>query len=174
MHISYFITDLEAQFLSLSSKKLTSAVPVFSAVKCINPDAAKGQSFGYSSLEFDTEIQHGIFDLKTGIFTVKTPGFYQFNFSAHVKFCSSSQYGKKQHTRNRIELCVDGEAKAGSYSCRPPLTSSSDLYYQPVCISAHLLLKFGEKVGVYITEGKTTDWPPSYPTRFSAILLAPK
>ncbi len=54
-------------------------------MKCINPEADEGQSFGYSTLEFETKSDHGTFDMATGIFTVKTAGIYQFNFSGFVK-----------------------------------------------------------------------------------------
>ena len=136
-------------------------VPVFGAANCINPDAFQGQSFGFSALEFDTKREHGSFKLKTGIFTVKTPGLYLFNFSAHVSTFSSC----RSHC---ISLKVDGIVKA----VFDTKTSAHEKEYQAVVLSALVPLKTGGKVGVYLTEGKLFQLgTEGHVARFSGILF---
>ena len=73
-----------------------------------------------------------------------------------------------------IELRVDGDPKAVSYNSRSQPQCDSKPYYHPIRISALLSLKFGQMVGVYVTEGKIYECPPACTTRFSAILFTPK
>ena len=153
---------MEAQIRALSNKKLAGrVVPVFGAANCINLDAFKGQSLGFSALEFDTKTEHGSFKLKTGIFTVKTPGFYQFSFSGHVSTFSSIRY-------SCISLKVDGIVKA----VFDTKTSAYEKEYQAVALTALVPLKTGEKVGVYLTEGQLFQLgTEGHVARFSGILL---
>ena len=73
---------MEEQFEKMNKKG--SSIPVFSVKKCTNPNAVKDQSFAFSATDFMTESEHGDFELSTGIFSVKTPGVYQFQFTGYM------------------------------------------------------------------------------------------
>ena len=134
--------------------------PSFSAFKCANSEAPEGHSIGYANLDFETKGEHGSFHLSTGIFSVKTAGIYQLNFSGHVAT------NKDGHT-HCYTIRVDGVVKAVYYSHTP----TDEEWYQPVSLSALLPLKSGEKVGVYLGVGKLYEGFPQFITRFSGILL---
>lgn len=158
--LNFLSSDLQAQIRSLETRNPTNAVPVFSVVKCINPAPARGQSFGFSSREFQDKKEHGKFDLSTGIFTVKTAGIYQFNFSGHVTTDPIS-------TEHYFVLKVDDVVKDVSFT---RLFSSTE-EFQRVSLSAVLKLKTGEKVGVFVSAGKLYEGVPEFQTRFSGILF---
>ena len=128
-------------------KNSSNVAPVFSVKNCSNPGAGPNQSLAYSNLEFEIRTEHGDFDLKTGIFTVKTAGIYQFQFSGHVQCVNS--------TSNRLELRV------GSSKVATCLNNSYSEGYQQANISALLSLKSGQKVGVFLISGKLMDTSPN-------------
>jgi len=104
-------------------------------VKCINPEAEEGQYFGYSTLEFETKSEHGTFDMATGIFTVKTAGIYQFNFSGFVKT-------DKDNQTHFFAIKVGEDVK----SCFYVHSASLKQEFQTVSLSALFPLKVGERV----------------------------
>ena len=89
------------------------AIPVFSVKKCINPSASKGQSFAYSSVDFKSDTEHGDFELSTGIFSVKTPGIYQFQFNGYIEKNLNESIPSCNF---QFELRVDGIMKPSSYT----------------------------------------------------------
>ena len=108
--------------------KKGSSIPVFSVKKCTNPNAVKDQSFAFSATDFMTESEHGDFELSTGIFSVKTPGVYQFQFTGHV--LSTLILNQDIAVSNsRFELRVDGIMKAISYFSSGLTMSSSNSRY---------------------------------------------
>ena len=163
--------------------KKGSSIPVFSVKKCTNPSAVKDQSCAFSATDFMTESEHGDFELSTGIFSVKTPGVYQFQFTGHV--LSTLILNQDIAASNsRFELRVDGIMKAISYFSSGLTMSSPNPRYgantvtfssnvtQPVVLTALLPLKAGEKVGVYPISGTIQEAEPAYVTRFSGILVS--
>ena len=89
-----------------------------------------------------TETKHGEYHPRTGIFAIKTPGTYLFNFHA---------WSDKKGTR--VELCVNGIQKATSLDIGDrEMNGSSE--YQRICISTELLLKADDEVGIFAITGK--------------------
>jgi len=168
---------LKEQILVISKKPDVppSAIPIFSVMQCSNAvdDFKKTFSLAYSAFDIRIKKEYGDFNLKTGLFTVSVPGVYQFNFNSHVKFFKP-QYGDKQCRSHKIELRVDGEPKAVSFGNRSYIQYTSDIYHLPVRISALLSLKLGETVDIFLSEGVLYECPPTFTTRFSAILFTPK
>ena len=145
---------------------ISNIVPVFAAKKCINPDALHGESFGFSSLEFETKEEHGSFDLPTGIFTAKTAGIYQLNFSGHVLVDELTEC-------HHFILKVDNTnytIKAVFFSRLSPIHDLK--LFQPAVITSVVSLKSGQKVGVYVNVGQIYQGLPSFVTQFSGILYA--
>lgn len=91
----------------------------------------------------DTEVDHGQFDLSSGIFTAKTKGKYQLEFKAFAFF-------DNENKNHRVQLRVNGNTRINSenYSKRD-ITGN-----QAVVISALLPLEMGDKVGIYPESGK--------------------
>lgn len=145
-------------------KMSNNVIPVFSVQQCINPDASRNQSLGYSIHDFPPKFQHGEFNIKMGIFTAKTAGIYQFHFSSHVCLVGTNSVASLQ-----IDLKVDGTTKAVSFT---QLSSTSvTTGYHPIDLLALLQLKPGQKVGVYLVDGKLHE-NLKVSTRFSGILFA--
>ena len=138
-------------------------MPVFAAKKCINPEALHGESFGFSSLEFETKEEHGSFDLPTGIFTANTEGIYQFNFSGHVSIDELTEC-------HHFILKVDNTIKDVFFSRLSPIHDLE--LFQPAVITSVVSLKSGQKVGVYVNVGQIYQGLPSFVTQFSGILYA--
>ncbi len=138
------------------------AIPVFSVKRCSNPKPAQRESisFAFVYLDIETNTDHGDFDLPTGIFSVKTTGIYDLNFTAHVQTC---KWIKIHH----IDLRVNGLFKAVSYT----QTSSDDEEYRPITISAVLPLTCGEKVSIVLVEGGLYE-DQYHVARFTGVLLA--
>lgn len=114
-------------------RKLPTNVPIFSVLKCTNPAAAKGESFGYSTFVTETQTAHGHFDLPSGIFTVKTAGNYQLNFNTHVGFTTGG-------LNHGFALKINDKIVAASFN---------SVGYQPVGISALVSPKTGDKIGIF-------------------------
>lgn len=138
---------------------------VFSAKNCINPTAATGHSFGFSTVDFKTRADYGTFDLAKGIFTVKMPGLYQLNFSSHALVNVNSG----AYIQN-YEMRVDGTVKALYHTYMYPQHG----VYNPVLISALLPLKSGEKVGVFSVSGSLHEDATKYITCFSCVFVSDK
>lgn len=133
---------------------------------CINSTAAANKSFGYSTVDFDTETEFGDLDLTTGIFTVEQPGLYQVNFNSNVYMTSGS-------FQRSFEMRLNGVSHA-RYN-NQVYDSSGYGVYQPVNISALLPLKVGDKVGVFAISGNLhEDASNHYITRFSCLFLSGK
>ena len=151
--------DLRDQIRTLASSRTTNVVPVFS-VKYAKGYDPRNKFF---SSEFDTKTEHGNFDSKTGIFIVKTPGIYQFNFNGHVKM------GTWNDRTHHFELRVNESVKA---SCYISTKSEADGFH-PVDLSALLNLNVGDSVGVYRVVGQLYEHLGSnFFTRFSGILIS--
>jgi len=150
--------DLKDQIRTLASRKTTNVVPVFSVRYAKGYDPKNK----FYSLEFDTKTEHGDFDIKTGIFTVKTSGIYQFNFNGHAKM--STRNDRTHH----FELRVNDKVKASFY-----ISSKSEADgYQPVDLSALLNLNKGDSVGVFRVVGQLYEhYESNFFTRFSGTLL---
>jgi len=136
-------------------------VPVFSAFQCANSKAPQGQSIGFAAFDFETKDEHGSFHLPTRIFSVKTAGIYQFNFSGHVTTNRDGHF-------HCFTIRADGDVKAVFYL----LTPTDEEWNRPVSLSALLPLKTSEKVGVYLGAGKLDEGFPQFITSFSGILLS--
>lgn len=145
---------------TLTNRKLPSAIPIFAVRFCINPSTASGKSFGFKTHDFEMKTKHGQLDLPTGIFTVITPGIYQFHFNSTINIL-------RQQSRHFFQLRVDGVAKATSYS----QTASETGGFQPVVISALLPLNAAQKVGVFLVDGALSESGPNLVTQFSATLF---
>ncbi len=138
------------------------AIPVFSVMRCSNPKPAHWESisFAFMDLDIETNIEHGDFDLQTGIFSVKKTGVYDLKFTAHVQ----TNKWTKSH---RIDLRVDGVYKAVSNT----QTSTDNEEHRPIIISAVLPLKCGEKVSIVLVEGGLHE-DQYHVSRFTGVLLA--
>ena len=103
-------------------------------------------------------MEHGDFDLSSGIYTVKTAGIYLLNFNALVNL----------HARSRthcFDLKVNDKTVAVSYNY------SETLGDQPAVISAMVPLNVGDRVGIFANCGKLYQDKFSK-TRFFGILLS--
>ena len=167
------------------------AIPVFSVscnfnpVRCVmlgSPRASWQQAsvqktcLAYSKFNIETKRQHGDFDLESGLFTVRTSGFYQMEF----KFKNDTairHLNQQQGYKGRVELLVDGVTKAvfSQVQDSPELLQSHNMVvFHPVIV----LLKKGEKVGVYpAVDGQLNSWSYSgssyqVSVQFSGGLLA--
>lgn len=161
---------MEIRMDSMTSNKTAS---VFSAKICTNPTATAGTTLGFSTLDFKTLTDYGHFDLAKGIFTVKTPGIYQFNFSSHIYYYVTNlmNSGRDNYMRH-YELRVDGAVKAIYNTYLHPQNGVSNGVYNPVLISALLPLKLGEKVGVFSVNGPLHEDATKYITRFSCVFVS--
>jgi len=138
-------------------------VPVFSVLNCPNPQSRLEQFLTFSTFGFDTKIEHGDFNLRTGLFTVQTEGKYQFHFNAHTKT------GRESRSHIFI-LKVDEQAECVAYS---NWISEANKGFSPVALTALLPLKRGQKVGIMFTSGQLFESTiPGYSSRFFGILLA--
>ena len=135
-------TDFKDQ---IQGSNLVSSIPVFSVIRCNNLAAKKDENFVFSSMMIPTETKHGEYHPRTGIFAIKTPGTYLFNFHA---------WSEKKGTR--VELCVNGFQKATSLDIgdRERDNDRDELGYQRICISTKLLLKAGDEVGIFAITGE--------------------
>jgi len=136
-------------------------VPVFS-VTTINYAATNNQFIPFSTFDFGTKTEHGDFNLRNGIFTVKTAGIYQFHFSGHVHLGRDTIW---QETAHHFEIRVNDKARALAY------TSMSGYHWGiilPVDLSAFMQLNSGDEVGVFRVKGSLLD----FGTRFSCILFS--
>lgn len=115
LFISLVFTDLKAQIQELTRSK--AAVPVFSVVVCTNPlespndqskqaetapasSPIKNEPISFGTFEIETAKEYGDFNLKTGIFTVKKSGIFQFNFTGLTKITDGNHI-------HRFDLSVD-------------------------------------------------------------------
>lgn len=140
----------------------SNAVPVFSVRKCSNPTAERDTFLTFSSLDFETDSKYGVFDLATGLFTVKTAGTYMFKFIGYVS------KGPNKFSHRVAVKGVDGDVKAAvSYTA----TSSKDREYLAVPLSANTAMKIGEKIGIFWAYGDLYDAGHVHVTRFSCFFL---
>lgn len=135
------------------------------------------QSLVFSTFDIETKMKYGNFYLKTGRLPSKSLA--SITFSTNVKMfvpsLSSVPNGPNLSAfdSHKIKLRVGKDTKATSFGSQHTLRSPSEVYFQLVHISVLLQLDSGDVVGVYISEGKIYEWPPTCTTRFSAILLSP-
>lgn len=141
------------------------ASSVFAVRNCINPEATPGESFGFSTVDFPTRSEYGKLDIATGIFTAIKPGIYQFHFDAHV-YGNSSDCGKD--FIRHFELRVNGIRKALFYT----YLNSERSVFDPVVISALLSLNMGDKVGVFLGQGRLCEDDSMYISRFSCVFVS--
>ncbi len=146
------------QVMTLTNRKLASAIPIFAVRRCINPSSAMNKFYAYASHDFEMKSEHAQIDLPTGIVTIQTSGIWQFNFSANCDNVSTHQ----------VELRVDGVAKASSYNYFS--AGSSGNGYYPIVISALLELNAAQKVGIFSVDGKLYEDRPAVTTRFSGTM----
>jgi len=155
------ITGLQAQIHALSNKKSGTVFPVFSVSECTNANGLiRNQPLYFSSFEISTRKEYGEFDLKTGIFTVKKAGVFQFNFTGLAKKTINSPH-------HHSELLVDGCRKAISI-----LTSTVLNGCQPVFLLALLPLIIGQKVSINLVSGELCDAPDNRISRLSCLYFA--
>jgi len=120
----------------------------------------KKKTLAFASYEIEPNKEYGDFDLKTGIFTVKKPGIFHFNFNGLANISK----GPRIH---KVQLWVDGCVKSASYL---NLTLSDG--YQPVLLSALQQLVTGQKVSVSIIDGELFDGPQTEATRFTCVFFS--
>lgn len=158
--------------LDRATNKSIICVPVFSVKECTNPEAARDQSYGFASYSQSnlgkqkTDIkdeQHGVFDLPTGIFTVKTAGYYQLNFYAHSSTHDQLFSGKLFH---RVQLKINKEVVDASLS-----NSGWEDCVVPIVISVVVPLKIGDRVGIFAYLGNLYQDSIRFSTRFYGILF---
>jgi len=129
-------------------------------LECTNPSPSEPESLTFATFEIETKKEYGEFDLKTGLFTVKKSGIFQFNFSGLADVSN----GSRTHD---FELMVDGESKSMSF-----LNMTVAEGYQPVSLSAFLQLMPGQKVSMNLFEGALYDNPKTRATRFSSVFFS--
>lgn len=154
---------MEENVITLTNKKIPSAIPIFSVRTCINPYATANLSFGYTTHDFDVKAEHVQIDLPTGIVTILKSGIYQLIFNSTIQISTS-------YPTHRYELRVDGVAKASSFS----QTASEIGGYEPIVISALLQLNSDQKVGVFAVSNARLyeSGPAQAVTRFSGTLFS--
>jgi len=154
---------MEENVITLTSKKVPSAIPIFAVRTCTNPTAAANASFGYATHDFDVKVDYVQIDLPTGIVTILKSGIYQLIFNSTIQISTSIP-------THRYELRVDGVAKASSFS----QTASEAGGYQPIVISALLQLNADQKVGVFAAgNGRLYESGPAQAvTRFSGTIYS--
>ncbi len=151
---------MQAQIQELAQTKNAVSVPVFSAVVCTNPSATMNESLSFTAFEIEAKKEYGDFDLKTGFFTVKKPGTFQFNFTGLAQM-------KGRSRSHHLELLVDGFWKSMSF-----VNMESSDGYQPVVLSALQQLVTGQKVSVVIRHGELFDNLKTRATRFSCVFFS--
>lgn len=171
-------------FLIAAKKKWTSVVPVFSVKRCTNP-TAKNRYFAFAESDFPTKTEHGVFDDR--IFVIKTPGIYQFQFTAHVRSSTNYHNNNSSAKTHHVELHAKNENNSILFATRSTSGSvknpnhngngkySVSAFYDPVVLTALWPLNAGERVGVFIgdnAENGEIYETDSYVSRFSAILFA--
>jgi len=108
----------------------------------------------------ETNKECGEFNLKTGIFTVKKAGFFQFNFSGLVRITESLR-------AHQFELNVDGATKA---ACFVNLTVAEGV--QQVVISSIQKLNIGQRVAITRVLGGLYDDPNIRTSLFSCLFFS--
>ena len=120
-------------------------VPIFSASKAIQGKPGKPVTF--KRLDFDTCKLHGSFNKDTGVFIVKTAGFYLIQFNGTIS-------GDK--SVSEIVLRVNGKAYSNSYCYHAQADGKSE-HRSPVVFSTLLNLRSGDWVDVLVEMGVIVD-----------------
>ena len=178
----------------MPTNKWSNAITIFSAVKCVNPFcpppkrpkiAARKSTGGFAPritpfpgplsfalFECETAKEHGDFNLRNGVFTVKTSGLYLLHFSGYYeKYGFSYDAGTGVHLN---KYRADGSfittiaTSIGSGQFR----RSKLIEYPPVVVTALLPLKAGDKIVAFTNTARLHETPPTYTTRFSGILFS--
>ena len=123
------------------------------------------------------------------IFIIKTPGIYQFQFTAHVRSSTTNHNNNSFAKTHHVELhaktednkilfatrSTSGSVKNPSHNGNPKYSISA--FYDPIVLTALWPLNAGERVGVSIGDnaefGEIYE-SDSHVSRFSAILFADK
>ncbi len=158
--LSFRVSGLQTQFQALKETKTAAPFPVFSVRECTNPSGSKNDSLFFASFEMETKKEYGNFDLKTGIFTVKKSGIFQFNFTGIVKLTGTVKV-------NQFDLTVDGSRKSLCFA-----TSTASEGSQLVGISAILKLNIGQKVSMIRISGELYDAPGMRTSLFSCVFFS--
>jgi len=168
--------------LAMPGKK---AITVFSANKeCFSPLGSShkppwrkskcGHIFpgllAFSNFESHPVEKHGDFDLKTGTFTVKTSGVYLLHFSG---YCDGKGMAKDSTRGACVQLRIEGSFNsiAKSIDADSVRRLFKSIEYPPVVISTLVPLKAGQKIKAFANRSWLHEAPPTYITRFSAILF---
>lgn len=133
-----------------------------SARRCINLGAAPGESLAFLlwRQENPQQPQHGYFN-SSGIFTVRTPGNYQFIFKGHVKLTSD-------HLSHQFDLKLNGKTVASSLTHSTVEVTTNAV--QLVDLTAFLSLKTGDEVGIFVNHGQIYEGE-NYRTKFHGIYI---
>jgi len=109
-------------------------------------------------IPFQKEVLNlgGAMDLTTGLFTAPVNGVYHFEFAALKDYSTSSE--------SYVHLVVNGKEFATSYA------KDGTFFIGHSGISASLLLKAGDKVGMEKPSGGFADWHHRY-THFTGWLV---
>ena len=166
------------------TKKWPNAIPVFSVKMCLNsdkklavptPNKKKRSSepspglLGYSTADFKTRKQHGVFNLSNGTFTVKTPGAYLFHFSGYYLESDCKFYSGRAQIR--VNGCPVARSADSSHSYGNHFDDADDS--KPATISSFLSLGAGDTVDSFSEMPLAQDHEPElYMTRFSAIYFS--
>lgn len=161
------------------------AITVFSTKKCHSPlspnkNPAPWRKSKCSHIfpglltfcDFDSRpvVEHGDFHLQTGTFTVKTSGMYQLYFSG---FCDGKRMAKDRTRGACVQLKIEGSFNsiAKSIDADSVRRLNKSIEYPPIVISALVPLKAGEKIKAFANRSWLHEAPPTYTTRFSAVLF---
>ena len=136
------------------------AVPVFTAMRSMTTQILVGRYVTFTKIESSGLELHGVFNLKTGIFTVHTDGIYHFFFSG------LSSDGSSDPTH--VELRVNGEKKESAYS-----NLNCSFGHHSVVLFALFPLKKGDEVGIFLISGNVLE-SPRLLTLFSGVLFIDK
>lgn len=98
----------------------------------------------------------GAMNLDTGLFSAPVNGIYHFEFAALKHYSTSSE--------SYVHLVVNGKEVGTSFA------KEGDFFIGHSGISASLLLKAGDKVGIEKTDGGFADWYHRY-THFTGRLV---
>jgi len=181
--------------LAMPTNKWSNAITIFSVVKCMNPYcppskkpkvAARKSTGGvaprhypfpgplsFALFECETAKEHGDFNLRNGVFTVKTSGLYLLHFSGYYEKSGFSYNPDTGVKLNKYQ--ADGSfvtTIATSIGSPGEVRRSNLIEYPPVVVTALLPLKAGDKIVAFTSTARLHDAPPAYTTRFTGILFS--
>jgi len=122
--------------------------------------------FRYLTVDFSNN-EFGDLDIMSGTFTVGKRGIYKFRFNSNICRMNSPSSDFREFLIKVNDTCCASESYGLATTC------NDDVYNTPITILFVMLLKAGEKVGVFPCSGPLNeDATNNYVTQFSCVYVA--